>query len=137
MESDPKREATGPVLVVEDHADTRHMVEQYLQFQGFATVGAENGLAGLGALREHRPSLVLLDLSMPVMDGWRFRQEQQGMAEQTLAQVPVVILSALNDCEAHAQRLGAIDVIPKPIDLDRLSALVQRFIGTEAGRIRH
>jgi CheY-like chemotaxis protein len=137
MESDPKREAPGPVLVVEDHADTRHMVEQYLQFQGIPTVGAENGLAGLGALREHRPSLVLLDLSMPVMDGWRFRQEQQGMAEQTLAQVPVVILSALNDCETHAQRLGAIDVIPKPIDLDRLSALVHRFIGTEAGRIRH
>jgi len=137
METDPKPEATGPVLVVEDHADTRHMVEQYLQFQGIATVGAENGLAGLGALREHRPSLVLLDLSMPVMDGWRFRQEQQQLPEQRLAEVPVVILSALNDCEVHAQRLGAIDVIPKPIDLDRLSALVQRFIGTEAGRIRH
>ena len=137
METDPKPEATGPVLVVEDHADTRHMVEQYLQFQGIATVGAENGLVGLGALREHRPSLVLLDLSMPVMDGWRFRQEQQQLPEQRLAEVPVVILSALNDCEVHAQRLGAVDVIPKPIDLDRLSALVQRFIGTEAGRIRH
>ena len=137
MESDPKPEAARPVLVVEDHADTRHMVEQYLQFQGFATVGAENGLAGLGALHEHRPSLVLLDLSMPVMDGWRFRQEQQRLSEQTLAQVPVVILSALNDCEEHAQRLGAIDVLPKPIDLDKLSALVQRFVGTAAGRIRH
>ena len=137
MDTDPKPEAAGPVLVVEDHADTRHMVEQYLQFQGIATVGAENGLVGLGALREHRPSLVLLDLSMPVMDGWRFRQEQQQLPEQRLAEVPVVILSALNDCEVHAQRLGAIDVIPKPIDLDRLSALVQRFVGTEAGRIRH
>ena len=137
METDRKGEAPGPVLVVEDHADTRHMVEQYLQFQGIATVGAENGLVGLGALREHHPSLVLLDLSMPVMDGWRFRQEQRGMPEQQLAEVPVVILSALNDCEAHAQRLGAVDVIPKPIDLDRLSALVQRFVGTEAGRIRH
>ena len=137
MEADPSFVAPGPVLVVEDHADTRHMVEQFLQFQGIPTVGAENGLAGLGALRDHHPSLVLLDLSMPVMDGWRFRQEQQRLTEPELAQVPVVILSALNDCADHAQRLGAVDVIPKPIDLDRLSALVQRFVGTAAGRIRH
>jgi CheY-like chemotaxis protein len=74
---------------------------------------------------------------MPVMDGWRFRQEQQQLAEVTLAQVPVVILSALSDCEDHARRLGAVDVIPKPIDLDKLSALVRRFMGTAAGRIRH
>jgi DNA-binding response OmpR family regulator len=137
MEPEPSSDVPGPVLVVEDHADTRHMVEEFLQFQGIPTVGAENGLAGLGALRDHRPSLVLLDLTMPVMDGWRFRQEQQQLAEVTLAQVPVVILSALSDCEDHARRLGALDVIPKPIDLDRLSALVRRFMGTAAGRIRH
>src|SRR5687768_10295039 len=105
-----------PVLVIEDHADTRHMVQEYLQCQGIATVGAENGLAGLGALREHRPSLILLDLSMPVMDGWHFRAEQQRLAEAALAQVPVVVLSALNDCEEHARTLGALDVLPKPID---------------------
>ena len=118
-----------PVLVIEDHADTRHMVEEYLQLHGFATVSAENGLDGLGKLREHRPSLILLDLSMPVMDGWRFREEQRRLTD-ALARIPVVVLSALHDCAKHAQALGAIEVLAKPIDLDRLAALVGRLCAT-------
>ncbi|MGH8639539.1 MAG: response regulator [Burkholderiales bacterium] len=117
----------GPVLVIEDHADTRRMVEEYLRFEGIPAVGAENGLEGLAALREHRPSLILLDLSMPVMDGWRFRHEQQRLPEAYLAAVPVVVLSALNDCVRQAEVLGAIDVIPKPIDFDRLLAAVRQY----------
>jgi CheY-like chemotaxis protein len=74
-----------PVLVIEDHADTRHMVEEYLRFEGIPTIGAANGLEGLSALRESRPSVILLDLSMPVMDGWRFRQEQQRLQDGGLA----------------------------------------------------
>src|SRR5687768_17499608 len=124
---DPLSLTVRPVLVIDDHEDTRHMVESFLQLQGIPTVGAANGLEGLDALRERRPSLVLLDLCMPVMDGWHFREEQQHLAEETLANVPVVILSALGDCEDHAQRIGAAGVIPKPIDLDTLSALVHRF----------
>lgn len=120
---------TPSVLVVEDHADTRHMVEEYLQLHGFATVGAENGADALGKLREHTPAVILLDLTMPVMDGWQFRQEQQRLTE-AVARVPVVVLSALHDCARHAQALGAIDFLPKPIDLDRLTALVARLCAT-------
>ena len=115
-----------PVLVIEDHADTRHMVEEYLQIHGFATVTAENGLDGLGKLREHRPSLILLDLTMPVMDGWRFCEEQQRLTG-ALARIPVVVLSALHDCAKHAQTLGAIDFLTKPIDLDKLAVVVGRL----------
>lgn len=122
---------TPPVLVIEDHADTRHMVEEYLQLQGFATVGAENGADGLGKLCQHQPALILLDLTMPVMDGWTFRREQQRLAG-ALAAIPVVVLSALHDCARHAQALGAIDVLPKPIDLDKLAALVGRLCATSA-----
>ncbi len=122
---------TPSVLVVEDHADTRHMVEEYLQLHGFTTVGAENGADALGKLREHTPALILLDLTMPVMDGWQFRREQQRLAD-TLARIPVVVLSALHDCARHAQALGAIDVLSKPIDLDRLAALVGRLCTTAA-----
>ena len=118
---------SGPVLVIEDHADTRRMVEEYLRFEGIAAVGAENGQEGLAALREHRPSLILLDLSMPVMDGWRFRYEQQRLSEPSLAAIPVVVLSALNDCVRQGEMLGGIDVIPKPLDFDRLLAAVQGY----------
>jgi CheY-like chemotaxis protein len=113
--------------VIEDHADTRHMVEEYLTFEGIPTIGAENGLEGLAALREDRPSVILLDLSMPVMDGWRFRHEQQRLPDRDLAGIPVVVLSALHDCERQAQVLGAVDVIPKPIDFDRMLAVVRRY----------
>lgn len=116
-----------PVLVVEDHADTRHMVEEYLRFHDIDVVAAENGLTGLTALSEHRPCIVLLDLSMPVMDGWRFREEQQRLQDCELAGTPVVVLSALSDAPRHAERLRAVDVIPKPIDFDRMLQVVRTF----------
>jgi CheY-like chemotaxis protein len=84
-------------------------------------------LEGLAALREGCPSVILLDLSMPVMDGWRFRHEQQRLPDRDLAGIPVVVLSALHDCERQAQVLGAVDVIPKPIDFDRMLAVVRRY----------
>jgi CheY-like chemotaxis protein len=77
--------SSGPVLVIEDHADTRRMVEEFLRFEGIAALGAENGVEGLLALQAHRPSLILLDLSMPIMDGWRFRHEQLRLSEAGLA----------------------------------------------------
>lgn len=116
-----------PVLVVEDHADTRHMVEEYLTFAGVPTVGAENGKAALAALRQCRPCLILLDLTMPIMNGWEFRDEQRRLPEPDLAGVPVMILSALPEADVEAKRLGAVDVIRKPIDLDRLVSTVRRF----------
>ena len=118
-----------PVLVVEDHEDTRHMVEAFLRINGIPVVGAENGLTGLAALQQHRPCVVLLDLSMPVMDGWRFREEQQRLPDDSLAGTPIVVLTALNDPGRHARTLGAADVIPKPIDFDRLVTVLKGFCG--------
>lgn len=105
------------------------MVEEYLRFHDIEVVSADNGMTALAALREHRPCVVLLDLSMPVMDGWRFREEQQRLHDGELAGVPVVILSALSDAPRHAERLGAVDLIPKPIDFDRMVAIVKNFCG--------
>ena len=116
-----------PVLVVEDHADTRDLVAEYLRFHEIRVVAAENGLTGLAALREHRPCIVLLDLSMPVMDGWRFREEQRRLLDGELAGTPVVVLSALSDAAHHAEKLGAVEVIPKPIDFDRMVEVVRSF----------
>src|SRR5687767_9852673 len=98
------------VLVVEDHADTRHMVEEFLRIHEIAVVTADNGLTALAALHEHRPCVVLLDLSMPVMDGWRFREHQRRLSDGELAGTPIVILSAVSDLQHQAATLGAVDV---------------------------
>ena len=102
------------------------MVRQVLQIGGFSTVGAENGAEGLRALKVHHPCLILLDLSMPVMDGWHFREHQRRLQEPELAHTPVVVLSALSDCREHARALGALDAIPKPVDFDRLLDTVKQ-----------
>jgi CheY-like chemotaxis protein len=120
---------THPILVIEDHEDTRHMVQTALEVNGFATVGAADGLRGLHALQQYRPCIILLDLSMPVMDGWRFRTEQQQLADQELAGVPVVVVSAVSDCQEHGRKFGAADVIPKPVDIDRILRVVQQHCG--------
>ena len=62
------------------------------------------------------------------MDGWRFREEQVRLPDATLAGTPVVILSALHDCHREAHRLGAVEVIPKPIDLDRMLSIVRQYV---------
>ena len=125
--------ASGLVLVIEDHEDTRHMVEEYLAMEGVSAVGAENGAKGLVALRQHRPCVVLLDLSMPVMDGWQFRNEQQRLDDAGLAGTPVIVLSALSDAAKHARALGADGVIPKPVDFDRMIAVVRRYCNSSGG----
>jgi CheY-like chemotaxis protein len=116
-----------PVLIVEDHDDTRHMVQEVLELAGLSCVSAANGVQGLSALHEYRPCLILLDLTMPIMDGWRFREEQQRLADPELARAPVLILSALSDCIEQARRLGAVGVIPKPVDIDRMVETVRSF----------
>jgi CheY-like chemotaxis protein len=122
-------ETPRPILVIEDHEDTRYMVQTALEVNGFATVGAADGRRGLEALHQHHPCVILLDLSMPVMDGWEFRREQQRLSDKELASVPVIVLSALSDCRKHARDLGAADVIPKPVDIDRMVRVVQEQCG--------
>jgi CheY-like chemotaxis protein len=117
-----------PVLVVEDHADTRAMVEAVLTLEGFSVVTAENGRRGLERLQDVRPCLILLDLSMPVLDGWEFRRAQRGLPE--VEDVPVLLLTALPDPDRAAAELGAAGVIPKPVDIDQLVAIVHEHCGS-------
>jgi CheY-like chemotaxis protein len=115
-----------PVLVVEDHADTREMVAMFLASYGFTVITAENGQRGLERLLQTRPCLILLDLMMPVMTGWQFRAAQLSLPDLALASIPVVLLTAVNNPEIAAKELGVADVIPKPLDYDLLVATVRR-----------
>lgn len=106
----------GPkVLVVDDDPDIRELLCAVLEDEGWETRPAANGKAALGVLEGWTPDLVLLDLMMPVMDGWTFALR---MRERW--RVPIVILSAANDIRAQALKVGAVAVVPKPFDIDTL-----------------
>jgi CheY-like chemotaxis protein len=122
--------AASPVLVIEDHDDTREMIAALLAAEGFTVVTAENGRRGLQRLIDARPCLVLLDLMMPVMTGWEFRRAQVSLSDADLADVPVLLLTAVPDPLAEANRLHAAGVITKPLDFDELVETVKRHCPT-------
>ena len=102
------------------------MVQDYLALAGIPVVGAADGREGLSALHQHRPCFILLDLSMPVMDGWEFRAVQRKLPDPELSRVPVMVLSSLPSASEEGDRLGAVDVLIKPVDLDRMVKLIRQ-----------
>ena len=113
----------APVLIVEDDPDIRDLLSSVLLLEGYEVVTASDGAQGLDQLRGARPSLVLLDLMMPAMDGWEFRRQQ--LLDPSLARVPTVILSGDGRLEAKAASLGT-SFLRKPVDLDTLLDVVAR-----------
>jgi len=113
-----------PVLIVEDDADLREMMAQLLQLEGYKAEAVANGHDALRYLESgDRPEVILLDLMMPVMDGWEFRRRQ--VQDPAIAKVPVVVLSALD--QSRTLGLGGTAFLKKPLDFDRLLELVRRF----------
>jgi len=113
-----------PVLIVEDDGDLRDMMAQLLMLEGFQTVSVANGREALEYLHQGaRPDVILLDLMMPVMDGWEFRRRQQ--EDPDVAGVPVIILSALDPTRASGVEADAF--LKKPLDFDRLLSLVRGY----------
>lgn len=104
------------VLVVDDQEAIRDTLQTALDDEGFTVECAANGQEALDILQRWQPCVILLDLMMPVMDGWAFRQEQQ----RSGSTVPVVLLSAAGGLDEHRASLGAAAVITKPFDLERV-----------------
>jgi CheY-like chemotaxis protein len=117
-----------PVLIVEDDADLREMMAQLLTLEGYGTATVSNGREALRYLHEGEvPKVILLDLMMPVMDGWEFRRRQQSDPDRKLADLPVIVLSALD--QQRASNLEASAFLKKPLDFDRLLELVRQYCG--------
>jgi len=116
--------SSGYILIVEDDDDIREALAQILQLEGYVVREACNGQEALDISALHpTPSLILLDLMMPVMDGWQFRAEQ--MKDPILSKVPVVVISADASVHEKVASFGAASVLPKPISLDRLLRAVE------------
>jgi len=116
----------GKVLVVDDDPDLLEMVRLTLQLASIPCEGARDGAEALEAMRHERPSLVLLDLMMPVMDGWECYRRMR--LEEQLRDVPVVLVSGHREVRAKADELGVPHWLGKPVDIDQMLSLVRRYV---------
>lgn len=118
------------ILVVEDNDDVREMMAVTLELEGHDVSTAVNGRDALNKLRAgERPCVILLDLMMPVMNGWEFRQAIE--SDPLLKAVPIVIVSAATAEVIH--KTDAETYLPKPVDMDQLLHVVGGFCGGGAG----
>lgn len=108
------------VLVVDDEPQVRATVSEALELEGYDVAQATNGLEALASLAIREPEVIILDLWMPVMDGWAFRRAQLASHPH----IPVVILSALDLSSERLRELRANALIGKPFDLDVLYGAV-------------
>lgn len=117
----------APVLVVDDDAAIRTALEHYLDTRGVRTLLASNGAEALSVLgTRERPAVILLDLSMPVMDGTALRMALMG--DPRLAEIPVIIVTA-NEASADSMTsLEPVAVLRKPFDMAELDALLARYL---------
>jgi CheY-like chemotaxis protein len=115
------------VLIVEDDPDTREMLTSFLQLEGFHTESASNGREALerlaGGIEAH---VIVLDLMMPVMDGWQFRRRQ--VEDARFAKIPTIVVSAAG--RDRMAQISADAYLAKPIDMDELLTRVSQFCAT-------
>jgi two-component system response regulator MprA len=124
------------LLVVDDDEPTRVLLTELFNANGYAVVLAENGEQAMKHLLDYTPDLVVLDLQMPVMDGWRFRAAQQLLSNVRVAAVPVVILSGTRNAKKSAETLHAAGFVEKPFEPDLLLKSVLKALKTRPRALR-
>jgi two-component system cell cycle response regulator DivK len=114
------------VLVVEDEGDIRALLRAVLEAEGYRVVEASTGRDAVAVAAETRPRLILMDISLPLLDG--LSATRLIKADEALRDVPVLAVSAYDSVRRRAVRAGCTDLVAKPIDLDKLKATVRRLI---------
>jgi two-component system chemotaxis response regulator CheY len=112
-----------PILVVDDDPTILATVSEVLDMEGFPVMTATNGAEALVAVDQRVPSLVLLDMRMPVLDGWGF---MRAIRERGLL-LTVVVMTAAADARRWGREIGAEGVLAKPFDIDELLRAVQQW----------
>jgi CheY-like chemotaxis protein len=122
-----------PILVIEDHEDVREGIAIALALHGYAVETAANGLQALLKLHAGlHPSLIIMDLIMPIMNGFEFREHQ--LADPHLRGIPLIAYSGITDPRETAQHLGATAYLHKPVDMEQFAAVVRQCCPSGAGR---
>ena len=115
----------GTVLVVDDDTSILDTVTAILAGEGYDVVSASSGQEALDAVARKRPLLILLDMRMPVMDGWAVARALRGQG----ISVPIIVMTAAESAQRWADEVGAEGYLAKPFGLDELLATVERFRG--------
>ncbi len=124
------------ILLVEDDRALREALAEVLTDEGYDVAGAANGREALERLAANHPDLIVLDLVMPVMDGWAFREAQR--RNPALASIPTVVLSASFPPDSPSLRsLGAEAVLSKPIGVDRLIGALRGLLEPSSATLSH
>lgn len=122
------------VLLVDDYPDAREMYSEYLKFTGFEVIEASNGMEALQRAIEMCPDIILMDLSLPVMDGWEATRRLK--ADARTADIPVVALTghALSGMSEGAQRAGCDAFVTKPCLPEDLVREIRQVLDARADR---
>jgi CheY-like chemotaxis protein len=112
------------VLVVDDDESIRELVEMALSSEGHHVMTAAHGAAALEAVAASPPDVILLDMKMPVMDGWEFARLYRQAPGQ---HAPIVVVTAAQDAAGRAAEVAADGHLPKPFDLDELFRIVDQY----------
>jgi CheY-like chemotaxis protein len=117
---------TNKILLVEDIYFNQVLIQSLLTDWGYDVILAENGSEALAKMQSEKPNLIVLDLMLPIMDGFKFLEEKRNIGINT----PVIVLSARNDMESinKAISLGAVDYITKPFNSNDLSNKLEAFL---------
>lgn len=118
---------TNDVLIVDDDPDMIEVIELVLHDAGYATRGALNGRQALDAVAAAMPALIVLDMLMPVMDGWQFAREFHARYGP---HTPIVVATAAEHVDTRGGEIGAADVLPKPFEVSDLLRVVARHVQT-------
>lgn len=122
----PNGHGVRSILVVDDDPDIREGLLALLESEGYAVGEARNGREGLEKVEELSPALILLDLMMPVMNGWEFGQRLRSRPEW--ADIPLIVLSAAGNARAKMSDLRALAYLPKPFEVEELLRLIRRAL---------
>ena len=113
------------ILIVEDEQDLSDLLMDVLETEGHTARTAGNGLEALSRIKERRPQLILLDMMMPVMDGWQFIERLRANEEWT--DIPVVVMTAVYDMSSLERKTGAKAILTKPFDIELIVDAVDLY----------
>ena len=121
------------ILLVEDNEMNRDMLGRRLQRRGYEVLIAADGAAGIDKARAERPDVILLDMNLPIVDGWTAAHALKGDA--ATAGIPIIALTAhaMSGDRGKAMEAGSDDYDTKPIELDRLLGKIEALLNTRAG----
>ena len=125
MTQTPLRADTRTVLIVDDDPDIRDLVQLALEDESYRVLSAPHGQAALELLRGSSIDLILLDMRMPVMDGWSFARAYRQLAGPS---VPIVVVTAAQDAAQRSGEIAAEGYLAKPFGITELRAMVDQHV---------